>query len=345
MIPDESSLLRAFYCCVSCFFVLWEKQTSQRLLAKRLAIDEALFQNVFNQAPIGIAIVSDRKFIPILEYGAMNLNPMFKRILQRDADGLAKVEWPEITHPDDLQKDLELFGQFHRGEISGYNLEKRFLLPDGSAIWTNMHISHLIGNPGKEAAHLCLLEDISSRKQMEETLRESERSKAVLLSHLPGMAYRCLNDSNWTMEFVSEGCLALTGYPPESIIGNRDISYYDVISPEYREIVREEWKRPLDMRSSYRGEYEIVTKSGERKWVLELAQGIYDDAGDVQALEGIIIDVTEEKKRDAQITYLSRHDLLTGLLNRRTFEQKKRSLTGMSIFRCQSSDATLTASG
>ena len=331
MFPDII-LAGAFLLLCLLLLILWEKQSSQNQLSQRLAIDEALFHNVFNQAPIGIAIVSNRKFIPIQEYGAMNLNPMFKRILQRDALELARVEWPEITHPDDLQEDLDLFGQFQRGEIDGYNLEKRFLLPDGSPVWTNMHISHLAGAPGSLIAHLCLLEDISSRKQMEETLRESERSKSVLLSHLPGMAYRCLNDSDWTMEFVSEGSTDITGYAPESIIGSRDVSYNDIISPEFREIVREEWERTLALRSNYRGEYEIITKTGERKWVLELAQGIYNDSGIVQALEGIIVDVTEQKKRDAQITYLSRHDLLTGLLNRRAFEKKKDELNQPQYF-------------
>lgn len=325
MIP-ELIIAAGFLLLCLLLLAVWEKNSSLKRLSKRLAMDEALFHNVFNQAPLGIAIVSDRKFVPIHEFAAMSLNPMFKRILQRDANELTRVEWPEITHPDDLQKDLDLFRQFQRGEIDGYNLEKRFLLPDGSPVWTNMHISRFAGNPDMGIAHLCLLEDISSRKQIEEILRESERSKAVLLSHLPGMAYRCLNDNSWTMEFVSEGCLAVTGYAPESIIGNRDVSYNDIISHEYREIVREEWDRALNLRSDYRGEYEIITKSGGRKWVLELAQGVFSDAGGVQALEGIIVDVTEQKMRDAQITYLSGHDLLTGLLNRRAFEEKKEEL-------------------
>ena len=325
MVPDIILSVGFFLLCLL-LLIIWGKNSSLKALSEKLVLDEALFHSVFTQAPIGIAIVSDMKFVPSPELGSLSLNPMFKRILGRDADELTKVEWPDITHPADLQKDLGLYGQFRSGEIDGYILEKRFLLPDGSPVWTNMHISRLSGNPGMGAAHLCLLEDISSRIKIEDTLSESERSKSVLLSHLPGMAYRCQNDSDWTMAFVSEGCLALTGYAPESLIGNRDISYNDIISPQHREIVREEWDRALDLRSDYRGEYEIVTKTGETKWVLELAQGIYSDAGGVLALEGIIIDITEQKKREAQIIYMDRHDLLTGLLNRRSFEQRKEQL-------------------
>ncbi len=325
MIPDIFLAAALFLLC-GLLLVVWGKHCSLKELSKRLALDEALFHNVFTQAPIGIAIVSDRKFVPSPELGVMSLNPMFKRILGRDADALTQVEWPDITHPDDLQKDLDLFSQFGTGEIDGYSLEKRFLLPDGSPVWTNMHISRLKVNPGMGTAHLCLLEDISSRKSIEEALKETERSKSVLLSHLPGMAYRCRNDPDWTMEFVSEGCLALTGYTPQCVIGNLHVSYNNIIAPESREIVRSQWERALALRSNYRGEYEIVTKTGERKWVLELGQGIYSQSGGVQALEGIIIDITEQKKREAQISYLSRHDLLTGLLNRGAFEGKKDQL-------------------
>jgi hypothetical protein len=48
--------------------------------------------------------------------------------------------------------------------------------------------------------------------ELEAALRESQRAMATLLSVLPGMAYRCRNDRDWTMEFVSEGCLTLTGF-------------------------------------------------------------------------------------------------------------------------------------
>lgn len=66
-------------------------------------------------------------------------------------------------------------------------------------------------------------------------LSESERSKSVFLSHLPGLAYRCDNDWEWTMQYVSAGCLELTGYPPESLLHNRDKSFFSIIAPEYHD--------------------------------------------------------------------------------------------------------------
>jgi PAS domain-containing protein len=71
---------------------------------------------------------------------------------------------------------------------------------------------------------------IRTLKKTEELLKESERRQAVFLSHLPGLAYRCNYDRKRTMQYVSNGCYDLTGYHPESLIGNKDISFKDIIA-------------------------------------------------------------------------------------------------------------------
>jgi PAS domain S-box-containing protein len=77
----------------------------------------------------------------------MNMNPEFERILGRTSQDLANIKWPEITHPDDLQADLAYFESFKTGKIPGYSMEKRFLRADGTSVWTNMTVSHLLGSP------------------------------------------------------------------------------------------------------------------------------------------------------------------------------------------------------
>ena len=69
-------------------------------------------------------------------------------------------------------------------------------------------------------------------QRSQEELRESQRTFATLLSNLPGLAYRCRNDRDWTMEFVSEGCYLLTGYHPEDLVNSSKISYAQLIHPD-----------------------------------------------------------------------------------------------------------------
>ncbi len=295
-------------------------------LSEKLRENETLFKAVFEQAPVGIAFANNYRF-------EQRINAEFARILSRPKEDFSSINWMEITHPDDVKRDLELFERFKTREIDNYTTEKRYIRPDGSYIWVNLLVSriNIDGTRSKSGDHLCIAQDINDKKIAEEALRESERSKSMLLSNLPGMAYRCKYDRQWTMTFISDGCYELTGYKPESLVNNHELSYNDIIAPEFRELLWLEWERAIKLKSTFRHEYEIITAAGEHKWVLETGQGVFKEDGDVAALEGIIIDITESKKRLDQIQYISEHDYMTGLYNRRYYESEKKRLDGSGL--------------
>jgi diguanylate cyclase (GGDEF)-like protein/PAS domain S-box-containing protein len=288
-------------------------------MSRRLAADEELFSTVLDQAPIGIVISTPGNNIEHNPLALNSFNRMFLDIIGRTREELSSLTLLDITHPEDLAATIENHRRLFALEVDGFTAEKRYLRPDGSPVWVNARVIRLRGGAGEQYS-LALIEDTTARKQAEDAQRESERSKAVLLSHLPGLAYRCQPDRAWTMEFVSEGCLALTGFAPENLVNNKETSYNDLIAPEDRTYVWDEWQRVLACRESFRGEYEIITKSGERKWVLELGQGIYI-GGQVTALEGIVIDISSQKDNEARLMYMSEHDQMTGLNNRRYYER------------------------
>jgi len=282
---------------------------------EKLAEQEELFRTVFEQSPIGIAISGTR--------GITDANPMFEKIVGRSNEEILSADWAEYSHPDDVKKDIELLNQFYAGEINGYSMHKRYFKPDGTVVWANIILAPLKIADKSEIKYLCLVEDITERLQTERDLLESERSKSVLLSNLPGMAYRCKYDRNWTMEIVSRGCYDLTGYPAESLIGNRQISFKDLILPEYQEYLWNKWGEELKKETKLKEEYEILTASGKTKWVFEQGQGIYDEDGNIVALEGLIIDITDRKKKEEEILYLNHHDYLTGIYNRGFIEKEE----------------------
>ncbi len=170
-------------------------------------------------------------------------------------------------------------------------------------------------------SHICLVQDISKRKEAEQRLAESERSKSILLSHLPGLAYRTKYDHDWTVLYVSNGCKALTGYDPESLLHNRDICFNDLIVPLYQQEIREEWARVLPLHQTFTYEYEIIKADGQRCWVWETGQGLYGQHDEVLELEGIILDISDRKKIQHELMFLNEHDMWTGLYNRRYLEQ------------------------
>jgi two-component system cell cycle sensor histidine kinase/response regulator CckA len=138
----------------------------------------------------------------------------------------------------------------------------------------------------------------TERKQAEEELRESRRALSTLMSNLPGMAYRCRNDRDWTMEFVSEGCRALTGYEAGDLIGNRQLSYNEVIHPDDREQVWKGVQAALEQQRPFQLVYRIQTCAGQEKWVWEQGRGVFSPDGALLALEGFITDITDRTRAE-----------------------------------------------
>ena len=293
---------------------------SQLMAEQRLAEQKSTFERIFNQAPIGISISYGSDSSDGISGVDTQINSMFEQIVGRTKEEMIELGWAKITHPDDLEKDLSYYKKLKSGEIEDYSMEKRFVRPDGSIVWVEMTVASLNLPNQKEIPHIALLKDITRRKTIEADLIESERSKSVLLSHIPGMAYRCNYDREWTMQYVSAGCFELTGYTPESLINSRDLSFNDLIAPEYREFLWYEWRERLAKREPVKQEYEIVTADGTRKWVLEMGEGIFDERGRVEALEGIVIDISSRKKFENDLRYRSEHDNWTGLYNRHYLE-------------------------
>jgi len=115
------------------------------------------------------------------------------------------------------------------------------------------------------------------------------------------MAYKCENDGNWTMRFVSDGCKVLTGYAPGDIVDNSLVSYGDLILDEDRQFVREEVQESLEDQQSFDLEYRIKTKKGNIKWVWERGRGLFDEDGELEIIQGLISDVTERKNMETAL--------------------------------------------
>ncbi|MGL5193599.1 MAG: PAS domain-containing sensor histidine kinase, partial [Chroococcales cyanobacterium] len=154
-----------------------------------------------------------------------------------------------------------------------------------------------------EGGRVAAVRDISDRKRSQEleklliaTVTENQRTLATLMSNLPGMVYRSKNDRNWTMEFVSDGCIALTGYNPEELIGNRQVSFCKIIHPDDQDKLWAKVQSSLQNQQPFEFAYRIITRTGETKWVWEQGRGIFSVTGELFALEGYLTDITERTK-------------------------------------------------
>jgi diguanylate cyclase (GGDEF)-like protein/PAS domain S-box-containing protein len=136
--------------------------------------------------------------------------------------------------------------------------------------------------------------NITQRKKAIDSLTRSEQNKTELLSNMPGVAFRCNNDEDYTVTFISDSCLGLTGYTSEELLSFNP-SYNELIHPEYRKALKTKWDAEDDENTISTDEYPIRTKLGETKWVMEQSQRSYDENHQVIGAEGFITDITGRK--------------------------------------------------
>lgn len=200
-------------------------------------------------------------------------------------------------------EELERMRKYHKERrASGHSVPNQyeFRFQSGEEVKDVLCNIDVIEGTDKSVASLL---DISERKKAQRELEKREREMSVLLGNLPGMAYRCSNDRNWTMKFVSEGCMELTGYRPEELTDNKEISYADLILPEDRERVRETVQEGLEEKRQFTLEYRIDTRSGIIKWVWEQGRGVFDENGELENIQGFITSISKRKKAQQKLEY------------------------------------------
>jgi PAS domain S-box-containing protein len=97
---------------------------------------------------------------------------MFAKIAGRTIEEMEHVDWMKITHPDDIQKDLDNMALLNAGKISGFQMEKRYLHPDGTIVWINMAIAPVHVEDKLHPRHLAMIEDITESKRIKLELEQ-----------------------------------------------------------------------------------------------------------------------------------------------------------------------------
>jgi PAS domain S-box-containing protein len=170
------------------------------------------------------------------------------------------------------------------------------ILTDKGSRYFQVKMRKKVGYSSAPNYMLIVFTEISTTKKAEDLLHEYHRMITALMSNLPGMAYRCKDNKNWSMEFVSDGCFDLTGFRPENLINNQLATYNDLIHPDDRESVLDKVQTALDMKKQFEITYRILDRDGKLKWVWEKGVGVFDENHQLMSIEGFITDISEKKK-------------------------------------------------
>jgi len=254
---------------------------------------EDLYSKIYSSMNEGVAIhriIFNSNNIPV-NYEIIDVNPAFEEIL-----GIKKEEV--------LGKNSsEVYGTAEPPYLEIYSKVSQTGIPTHFETYfesMDKYFNINVFSPSK-GMFITIFEDISERKKNEETLIENKRTLETLISNLPGVAYKCQNDPQWTMEFVSDGSFQLTGYQAKDLIMNKKISYNDLIHPDDRQMVWNTIQTSLKENKPFKIIYRIITSNLENKYVWEQGRGIFSSDGNLMALEGFIIDITDSIKNKEEI--------------------------------------------
>ncbi len=273
-----------------------KKQIHQKeLLEASIKIDdsEKKYRSLYNSIRDAILVAdTERKII--------HCNQAFFDLFGYTLDDIQGKPTAYVYESED---EFEKMGQKIKDNVGNKNFlyVVKYKKKSGEVFAGETSVFHLYNETGKVSGFIGMIRDVTERLQAEAKLRKSQRQLSNLMSNLPGMAYRCKNDNEWTMEFTSEGAKELTGYLPDELIFNATISYDQIIYPEDRHLVRKVVEQAIPQNRPFELEYRILTKSGDIKWVWEQGQVVPHNDGEAETLEGIVLDITKRKATEREL--------------------------------------------
>ncbi|MGQ0523404.1 MAG: putative bifunctional diguanylate cyclase/phosphodiesterase [Betaproteobacteria bacterium] len=246
------------------------------------------------------------------------VNPAYKKAYQAFLKGAGEVIGRtdfDLYSPE--QAETALAQEREIMERRGAMRVEQCLHDDqGKLLRYEVHKIALIDEAGNVEGTVGFAHDVTDEVAELEALRVRERSISTLIHNMPGMIYRCGNDVDWKFDFVSEGCRALTGFPPDDFIDNRARTWNSLIVLEDLERVWEERREQLRSGNTFSLEYRIQHADGSLHWVWERGSGTAPVRGVATSVEGFITDITDTRHYLDELVYRATHDTLTGLANR-----------------------------
>jgi len=269
----------------------------RRRVEATLRESEERYRLLFETSPDAVMIHCDEKIVLA--------NPAAARLFGAAApEAIVGRRIFDLVHPDYREIVMERIRVMRDRRIPVPLMEQKIVRLDGTSVGVEV-VSAPHVYEGKMAVQT-IARDITERLRAEEAARESQRMLMTLMSNLPGMVYRCRNDRNWTMEFVSDGCRNLTGYTPRDLTDPAGVAYGEIIHPDDRDEVWNAVQLAIGKGEPFQINYRIITAEGMEKWVWEQGRGVAADGGTAEVLEGFITDITEQKRAEREREEFSR---------------------------------------
>lgn len=319
--------------------------TEHKHAEQALRASEERFRSYFELGLIGMAITSPEK-------GWIEVNDEICKILGYERNELLGKTWAEMTHPDDLAADVANFERVLTGECDGFAIDKRWIRKDGHLIYSTISVKCLRRPDGAVDHFVALLQDITARKQAEESLTKShadlERRVAERTVQLTAVneelkdeiaerklaqeslrrseanlaeAQRISRVGSWGWNvasgelFWSLEQFRIFGLDAQTFTPTRDTARW-FIHPEDRPLAEQIFDKAVSEKSNFEVEFRLVLQDGSIRHVRSIGHPVVNESGALVDFVGAFMDVTERKL--AELESLALKDALAAELEAMT---------------------------
>ncbi|QUI61579.1 PAS domain S-box protein [Pseudoalteromonas sp. A22] len=276
---------------ISALSALIHTASKYRSVAADKAANESRLAAILETAVDGIITINGDGIIK-------SCNPLVERILgwsERETVGRNVA----VFLPKEAQTNVS-FDSAYLEQFKGVGRDIKALHKQGHLVPIRLGIGE-VELKDQSAFYVGFITDLTAQKQMEKALIEQETRYRTLLNNMPGVAFRCRIDSEWTMSFVSPIVEQLTGYRAEEFISGQ-VHFASLIIEDDKSLTHDVVEQALQCgKASYSQEYRILHKSGHTKWVLDKGSFEYDQAGKVEGIAGVLLDISERKNMEDEL--------------------------------------------
>ena len=279
-----------FYCYVYIpeqgkIAIIFNDTTEQRQEEERVKESEKRFRSVFDQAAVGVARVN-------IDGSWLEVNAKFCNIIGYTNEELLKKTFKDITHPDDLQTDIDYINQLLNNEIKTYTINKRYLKKGGGVVWVKLTESLVRKINNDPDYFIGVVEDITSQKNDQDTLIENEKKYRSIFDQAAVGVARVNLDGSW-VEVNAKFC-DIIGYSNDELLTKRlsDITHPDDLQADldYLNQLLNDDIKTFSMSKRY------LKKNGDIAWVNLTGSLARKTNNEPDYFIGIVKDITSQKK-------------------------------------------------
>ena len=257
---------------------------------ERLRESEERFRLTIEEAPIGMALVAlDGRFVRV--------NKALCDILGYTVEELERLNYQEITPAEDLEASRALRERVMRGEVPKYQIEKRYLRKDGTAVMVCVNGSVMRDAEGSPLHYIAQIEDITERKRAEEVVRASEAKFRRLVEGMPDGVFI---SQGGRVVYANHRFGALLGYEDEGALLGRSVEQY--VAPESLEVVRARIRRVQETRGSAPPQEVTMLRRDGSRAVVETV-GIAADLEGAPAIVVVVRDLAERVRAEQALRF------------------------------------------